>query len=234
MQKVKKIPQRQCVGCRTKRDKKDLLRIVKTPEGEIVLDATGKKSGRGVSAEGPQVPWAGACAGDDHPGGGIRWAGGPDGGVMEHILSMIGLAKKAGRVEIGEEPVGSAARSRHARVILVASDAAAGSVRRAYAFAQTGACLCLTIPADKDALGRALGRSSCAMVAVTDVGFADAIVKKLAVMDPEHYEQASQRLQIKARRAMERREGQAREEPAPGQEAHGFPGAAAAGAGAAP
>ena len=35
MQKVKKIPQRQCVGCRTKRDKKDLLRIVKTPEGEI-------------------------------------------------------------------------------------------------------------------------------------------------------------------------------------------------------
>lgn len=48
---------------------------------------------------------------------------------MEHILSMIGLAKKAGRVEIGEEPVGSAARSKHARVILVASDAAAGSVR---------------------------------------------------------------------------------------------------------
>ena len=125
---------------------------------------------------------------------------------------MIGLAKKAGRVEIGEEPVGSAARSKHARVILVASDAAAGSVRRAYAFAQTGACLCLTIPADKDALGRALGRSSCAMAAITDVGFADAIVKKLAVMDPEHYEQASQRLQIKARRAMERREEQARHE----------------------
>lgn len=131
---------------------------------------------------------------------------------MEQILSMIGLAKKAGRVEIGEEPVGSAARSKHARVILVASDAAASSVRRAYAFAQTGACLCLTIPADKDALGRALGRSSCAMAAVTDVGFADAIVRKLAAMDPERYEQASQRLQIKARRAMERREEQAQHE----------------------
>lgn len=85
-------------------------------------------------------------------------------------------------------------------------------------------------------MGRALGRSSCAMAAITDVGFADAIVKKLAVMDPEHYEQASQRLQIKARRAMERREEQARHEKnlAPGQEAHGSPGAAAAGAGAAP
>ena len=48
MQKVKKIPQRQCVGCRTMKDKKSLLRLVKTPEGEILLDATGKKSGRGA------------------------------------------------------------------------------------------------------------------------------------------------------------------------------------------
>ena len=57
---------------------------------------------------------------------------------MERILSMIGLAKKAGLVEIGEEPVGSAARAKHARVILVAGDAAASSVRRAYSFAQSG------------------------------------------------------------------------------------------------
>ena len=48
MQKVKKIPQRQCVGCRTMKDKKSLIRVVRTPEGQIVLDATGKKSGRGA------------------------------------------------------------------------------------------------------------------------------------------------------------------------------------------
>jgi len=48
MQKVKKIPQRQCVGCRTMKDKKALIRVVRTPEGEIVLDSTGKKSGRGA------------------------------------------------------------------------------------------------------------------------------------------------------------------------------------------
>ena len=48
MQKVRKIPQRQCVGCRTMKDKKELIRIVKTPEGQIVADATGKKSGRGA------------------------------------------------------------------------------------------------------------------------------------------------------------------------------------------
>ena len=120
--------------------------------------------------------------------------------MTEHILSMIGLAKKAGQVAIGEEPVGSAARAKDARVILVAQDAA-GSVRRAMSFGQTGACLCLTVPFDKDQLGRALGRTSCAMAAITDIGFAEAIVKKLAALDPERYAPAAQRLEIKARRA---------------------------------
>ena len=46
--KPRKIPQRQCVGCRTMKDKKALIRVVKTPEGEIVLDVTGTKSGRGA------------------------------------------------------------------------------------------------------------------------------------------------------------------------------------------
>lgn len=48
MQRVKKIPQRQCVGCREKRDKKELLRVVRSPEGQLSLDRTGKKSGRGA------------------------------------------------------------------------------------------------------------------------------------------------------------------------------------------
>lgn len=121
---------------------------------------------------------------------------------------MLGLAHKAGRVEIGEEPVGSAARARKARIILVASDAAAGSVRRAMSFANTGNCLCLVIPATKDELGRALGRTSCAMAAVTDIGFADAVAKKLAALEPEKYESAAERMAVKAQRARERRQEQ--------------------------
>ena len=125
--------------------------------------------------------------------------------MTEHILSMIGLAKKAGQVAIGEEPVGAAARAKDARVILVAQDAAPGSVRRAMSFGQAGACLCLTVPFDKDRLGRALGRTSCAMAAVTDIGFAEAVAKKLAESDEAHYGEAAKRLAIKAARAAERR-----------------------------
>ena len=44
----KKIPMRQCVGCGEMKNKKELLRIIRTSEGEILLDATGKKNGRGA------------------------------------------------------------------------------------------------------------------------------------------------------------------------------------------
>lgn len=45
---MKKIPMRQCIGCGQMKDKRQLVRIVKTPEGAIVLDTTGKQNGRGA------------------------------------------------------------------------------------------------------------------------------------------------------------------------------------------
>ena len=46
--KVKKIPMRSCVVTREKCEKKDLIRIVRTPEGEVKIDLTGKMNGRGA------------------------------------------------------------------------------------------------------------------------------------------------------------------------------------------
>ena len=132
--------------------------------------------------------------------------------MTEHILSMLGLALKAGRVEAGEEPVGAAARAKKARVIFVAQDAAPSSMRRAQSFARTGSTLCVTLPADKDALGRSLGRSSVAMCAVTDIGFAESLVKKLAAAEPEIYGAAAEALDLKAKRARERKEEQLQHE----------------------
>ena len=43
MQKVKKLPQRQCVGCRERKEKRELIRVVRSPEGGISLDFKGKK-----------------------------------------------------------------------------------------------------------------------------------------------------------------------------------------------
>ena len=44
----KKIPMRMCVGCAEMKSKNELIRVIKTPENEIVLDATGRKNGRGA------------------------------------------------------------------------------------------------------------------------------------------------------------------------------------------
>lgn len=46
--KKRKIPLRQCVGCQVNKPKKELIRIVRSPEGEVFIDPTGKKSGRGA------------------------------------------------------------------------------------------------------------------------------------------------------------------------------------------
>lgn len=48
MSRNKKMPVRMCVGCQEMKNKKEMIRVIKTPEGTFMLDATGKKNGRGA------------------------------------------------------------------------------------------------------------------------------------------------------------------------------------------
>ena len=100
------------------------------------------------------------------------------------ILHLLGLARKAGRLEIGEEPVGAVCRARQARLVLLASDAAPNTCRRAAHFGEAGNVLWLEVPFTKAELGFALGRGSCAMLALTDAGFAASLTQKLAARAP--------------------------------------------------
>lgn len=45
---AKKVPMRQCTGCREMKSKRDMIRVIKTTENEICIDATGRKNGRGA------------------------------------------------------------------------------------------------------------------------------------------------------------------------------------------
>jgi len=127
---------------------------------------------------------------------------------MDNILNMVGLALRAGRLEVGEEPVGKACRARACRLILVARDAADPTFRRVRHFADAGQCLWISVPYSKEELGAAVGRTVCAMAAITDTGFAEAIARKLAAADPEKYGQTAQQLSVKAQRAAQRRKEQ--------------------------
>ncbi len=48
MSQVKKVPMRKCIGCQEMKNKKEMMRVLKTPEGELVIDLTGRKNGRGA------------------------------------------------------------------------------------------------------------------------------------------------------------------------------------------
>ena len=128
------------------------------------------------------------------------------------ILRMLGLARKAGRLEIGEEPVGATCRARQARLVLLAADAAPNSRRRAAHFGQAGNVLWLETPFTKEELGFPLGRTSCAMLALTDAGFSAAVAEKLAARDPERYGPAAQQLRGKAERVFQRQREQRQHE----------------------
>ena len=55
--KVRKVPQRTCVGCRAVRPKQELIRIVREPSGAVELDATGRKAGRGALSVRMRTVW---------------------------------------------------------------------------------------------------------------------------------------------------------------------------------
>jgi len=121
---------------------------------------------------------------------------------MDKALNYMALARKAGRIELGEEPVGSAARAQHARLVVVASDASDHTWRRAKSFVAGTAQQCVKVPFDKDQLGMSVGRTSLAIAAFTDPAIALAFLKALG--EPEAYAEAIESLDRRTRRLQQR------------------------------
>lgn len=125
---------------------------------------------------------------------------------MDSSLSgLLGLARRAGKLELGEESILSAALAHKARLILIAGDAAEGTVRRLERSAENGNAVCFRTELTKAELGAGFGRASCAAVALTDVGLAAAAVKKLSQADPQRYGESLEKLQHKAEKTVRRR-----------------------------
>ena len=125
---------------------------------------------------------------------------------MDKALNYIALARKAGRIELGEEPAGAAARAQHARLIVVASDASDHTWRRALSFVSGTDQQCIKIPFTKDMLGMAVGRTSLALAAFTDPALALSFAK--ALPQPENYRAVIESLDSRTRRIRQRQQEQ--------------------------
>lgn len=121
---------------------------------------------------------------------------------MDKARNYLSLARKAGRVELGEEPVGAAARAQHARLVVVASDAGDHTWRRAKSFVSGTDQPCVRVPFTKDELGQAVGRTSLALAAITDPALALAFLK--ALDNPQQYADALQSLEKRTKRVQTR------------------------------
>ena len=121
---------------------------------------------------------------------------------MDKVLNYLALARKGGRAELGEEPVGAAARALKAHLILVAEDASDHTWRRAKSFAAGTDQQCVRLPVTKEQLGFVVGRQSLAIAAVTDVQLALAMVNALG--NPEKYKAVLEVLSEKAEKAKKR------------------------------
>ena len=117
---------------------------------------------------------------------------------MDKALNYLALARKAGRIELGEEHVGAAARAQKARLIIVASDASDHSWRRAKSFVAGTGQQCIRVSYTKDELGQSIGRSELAMAALTDPAMALAFVQALG--QPEKYGSVVEDLENRTRR----------------------------------
>ena len=122
---------------------------------------------------------------------------------MDKALNYMALARKAGRIELGEEPVGAAARADHARLVIVASDASDHTWRRAKSFVSGTEQQCITVPFTKDQMGQAIGRTALAIAAFTDPALALAFVKALG--QPEKFASVQEKLDEKSKRIRQRK-----------------------------
>lgn len=115
---------------------------------------------------------------------------------MDKTMSYLAIARKGGRAELGEEPVGDAARALHAHLVIVAFDASDHTWRRAKSYVAGTNQQCLRVPNTKDEMGQAVGRTELAIAAITDAALALALVQSLP--DADRHQSAAAVLQEKA------------------------------------
>ena len=159
---AKKITLRQCVGCGEMKDKKEMMRVLKTAEGPIVLDMSGRKNGRGAYL----------CKDRECLRKAMKKKG------LERSFKMSipdeiyeNLEKE---FEEGEHEV----KGGKACLVVIAEDAS-GNTRKKY----SNMCKFYEVPyayhGTKGVLGHSMGREERSVLAVTDEGFADSIRKHL-------------------------------------------------------
>ena len=125
---------------------------------------------------------------------------------MGKALNYLGIARKSGNLELGEENAKALVKAGKARALLLASDVSDGVKKRAEGYVYGFRTPLVTLPFTREALGGAVGRAQCAVAAVKDLGLAKSLADALAEEYGEAYaplaaELGEKQARLKARKA---------------------------------
>ena len=154
MGNIKKVPLRKCIGCNEMKNKKEMMRVLKTPEGEIVLDVTGRKNGRGA-----YLCFSKEC--------------------LQKAIKNKGLERSL-KMQIPQEEFSTekAVKTGKAWLVIVSAEASDNTKKKFH-----NMCTYYEVPCydfgGKEELGRAMGKEFRASLAVTDENLAAAMEKQL-------------------------------------------------------
>ena len=107
--------------------------------------------------------------------------------MRDKALGLLGLMRVAGAIEIGADRAAETAAAGKARLLLLPSDAGESALRKAEHALAGKRAIRLELPFTREELAGALGVGDCTMAAVTDMGFAEALLRQLAALDAERY-----------------------------------------------
>ena len=129
--------------------------------------------------------------------------------MREKTLNLLGLMRRANALQVGETNAGAAVRGGKAKLLLLARDASDNARGRAEGFLFGRNAIGLTLPFTKAEISAHVGVSGCSMAAVTDIGFANALMKLLVELSPGEYEEIAAQVEQRFSRA-ERRKKEAK------------------------
>lgn len=99
---------------------------------------------------------------------------------MHKALQYLGLARKSGSIELGEDQTKALVKAGKARLVLLAADASEGVTKRVNGYVYGFRAPVVRLPFDSSELGGALGRAKCSAAAISDLGLAVALTAALA------------------------------------------------------
>ena len=187
---IKKVPLRQCIGCQEMKSKKEMIRVIKTAEDEIMLDATGRKNGRGAYLC-PSMECFKKAVKSKGWNGPSRWRFRKRYMKLwkrrwkslvnsKKLLSLIGLAKRARKVVSGEFSTEKSVKSGKSHMVIV-SEEASDNTKKMF----TNMCTHYKVPiylfGTKDELGHAMGQEFRASLSVEDAGFAKSMAELMNI-----------------------------------------------------